>query len=196
MSAHTTSPGMPRLFRTYESAENQDYNCTIWEAACATTASPLFFEPIRIGPKGMQEPFVAGSLGCNNPLDVLFEEALRVFPDRRVACVISLGAGYRGPTSSLVQDVREVSLNIASDCEATANDAELRFKDVSNVYFRFNATQRLDAVENKEQDQAVVIKSSTESYLLAHEVVQKMVSTVTALASRNPGSISTRQLRA
>jgi hypothetical protein len=39
----------PRLFRIQLADKNPDYNCTIWEAGRATSASPRFFKRIRIG---------------------------------------------------------------------------------------------------------------------------------------------------
>jgi len=39
----------PFLFRTWIPAANQTYNCTIIEAARATTASPSFFKGIEFG---------------------------------------------------------------------------------------------------------------------------------------------------
>src|ERR1700690_2286849 len=88
---HTSSP---RIFRTYEVRSNQSYNCEIWEAARATSAAPTFFKRIRIGEKGLEEEFVDGGLGCNNPIRQVLEEAEIAFgPGRRIACIVSIGTG-------------------------------------------------------------------------------------------------------
>lgn len=196
MSAHALTPGVPRLFRTYETTINEEYDIAIWQAARATTTSPLLFDPVRIGPRGREEPFVDGSLGCNNPLDILLEEAFRVFPDRHVTCVVSVGAGQLRPTSSLSRDIVDMLANIASDCEETANEADLLFANTPGVYFRFNVAQGLESVEDsEEQNQAAAVKASTDSYISADEVCRRMANAVGTISSRSPGNISTRQLR-
>lgn len=65
----------------------------IWEACRATSAMPSYFEPIDIGDKGVQETFVDGGLGYNNPVEQVVEEARLLFPGRKVACVVSIGTG-------------------------------------------------------------------------------------------------------
>lgn len=106
MPAKVDSPGMARLFRTFETVGTQEYNCTAWEAACATAASPQLLGPVSIGSSGMEETFIDGSLGCSNPLDALFQEASIVFPGRMVSCVVSLGAGRFGHTTTLNSTLR------------------------------------------------------------------------------------------
>lgn len=195
MSAHAVSPGMPRLFRNYETGWNQDYDCTIWQAVRATTTSPLLFKPIKIGPRGLEEPFIDGSFGCNNPLDILLEEAWKVFPERHVASIVSLGAGQLSPTSSLTLDVVDFLAEVASDCEEIANEAELQLTEVPGVYFRFNVSRSLES-ESGDWDQVAVVKAQTASYMSTEEISQRMVGAVEAMASRDKGKISTHKLRA
>jgi len=88
MPALNLDDGIPRLFRSYQSTENQSPNCLIWEAARATCAHPTFFESIKIG----NEEFVYGGL-CNNPIYQVLEEAKNTFPDIPIDCIVSIGAG-------------------------------------------------------------------------------------------------------
>lgn len=192
MSAHSVTPGMPHLFRTYEAAWNQGYDCPIWQAARATTTSPFLFNPIRIGPPGTDEPFVNTSFGCNNPLDVILEEAYRVFPERHVSCVVSLGAGQFAPASTFSRDFTKFLVKLASNCEETANETELRFNSIQDVYFRFNVAHGLETVDIEDRDKSAVVKAQTDSYILAQEASQKMADAVKVIASRK---ISTAQLR-
>ena len=89
MSALNMSARIPRLFRTYQAPKYRSPNCTIWEAVRATSAVPTFFPRIVID----GEPYVDGGMGCNNPVQQVLQEAELLFPDRHVACVISIGTG-------------------------------------------------------------------------------------------------------
>src|SRR5580704_2986380 len=93
MSAANLTAAIPRVFRTYRVSKNESFDCTIWEAARATMAAPTFFKAIDIGYPGLKERFIDGGYGRNNPVAQIFEEAGLVFPDRLVACVISIGTG-------------------------------------------------------------------------------------------------------
>ncbi|KAG5352068.1 hypothetical protein C0989_003993 [Termitomyces sp. Mn162] len=65
----------PRIFRSYSVKANQGYNCTVVEAARATTASPQFFKAVSIGAGGLNEKFIGAHLGHNNPINFVLEEA-------------------------------------------------------------------------------------------------------------------------
>ncbi|KDQ49841.1 hypothetical protein JAAARDRAFT_142838, partial [Jaapia argillacea MUCL 33604] len=68
MPAHNINSAIPRLFRTYQVPKGSTFNCMIWEAARATSATPNIFKPIEIGDSSMQELFIGGGVGCNNPM--------------------------------------------------------------------------------------------------------------------------------
>src|SRR5882724_7094974 len=83
----TRNARIPCLFRTYKAPEFRSPNCTIWEAARATSATLTIFEPIVIN----EEPFVDGGMGRNNPTHQVFQEIELMFPDQHIACIISIG---------------------------------------------------------------------------------------------------------
>ena len=125
MSALNMNAQIPCLFRTYRAPKYPSPNCTIWEAVRATSAAPTFFKRIVID----GEPYVDGGMGCNNPVQQVLQEAELVFPDRHVACIISIGAGQAGTISIpkpgwfqwvLPLKVVEAIRKIATDCEASA----------------------------------------------------------------------------
>src|SRR6266481_4925080 len=89
MSALNMNARIPRLFRTYQAPKYPSPNCTIWEAIRATSAVPAFFPHIVIG----REAYVDGGMGCNNPVQQVLQEAELMFPDRHVACIVSIGTG-------------------------------------------------------------------------------------------------------
>ena len=57
----------------------------MWKAGRATGAAPTYFPPIR--------DYVDGGLQANNPTWEAIEEAQKLFPGRKIGCVVSLGCG-------------------------------------------------------------------------------------------------------
>lgn len=196
MSAHHVARDVPRLFRTYidGTGANESYDCAIWQAARATSAFPALFKPIKIGPPGLMEPHIDGGLGCNNPLDILFEEAYRNWPERHVSCIVSLGAGQSHPVSFISADLKNALLEITLDCESTANEAELHFREAPDVYFRFSVSQGMQAIDRFDWDQVDTIHSSTVRYLLSEPVTEKFADAVKVVGTRQLGKISTARL--
>ena len=92
---------IPHLFHTYQVPKNQTFNCMIWEAACATSTTPAFFKHIVIGESGTSQPYIDGSIGCNNPIAQVLEEAKLMFPNQQVACIIGIGTGHADTISIL-----------------------------------------------------------------------------------------------
>ncbi|KAG6826181.1 hypothetical protein H0H92_000816 [Tricholoma furcatifolium] len=78
----------PRIFRSYGVKANEDYNCTLIEAARATTATPQFFKPVIIGSEYLSETFIGASFGHHNPTSHVLKEAELVFgTSSTVACL-------------------------------------------------------------------------------------------------------------
>ena len=131
MSALNMNARKPCLFRTYKAPEYQLPNCMIWEAACATSATPTFFERIIIN----EEQFIDGGLGGNNLIHQVLQEAELMFPDRHIACIVSIGTGQAETISipkpdwiqrAIPLDVIDAMRKIATNCEASAQDAARR----------------------------------------------------------------------
>ncbi|KAJ7829026.1 FabD/lysophospholipase-like protein [Mycena olivaceomarginata] len=152
-SAHSVATQAP-LLRTYDSPDEPAVACKIWEAARATSAAPTFFKRIEINLGGIMQPFIDGGLGCNNPTLMLLKEAKVVFPNRRLACVLSIGTGQVKPAHIprpspvqrvLPRDVVRALAAIATDCEQTNQDMLGRFAETPGVYFRFNKLSEVSA---------------------------------------------------
>jgi hypothetical protein len=79
------------VFRSYSGRDVRPSNCTIWEAARATTAAPCFFKEIRFGT--LPVSYVDGGLGCNNPSEVALVEAKQLWPTSKHFCLVSIGTG-------------------------------------------------------------------------------------------------------
>ncbi|KAH8813778.1 hypothetical protein DL96DRAFT_1535379 [Flagelloscypha sp. PMI_526] len=136
----------PRLFRSYRSRANASPDCSLWEAARATTATAGLFLPISIGPQYIGEQFVSGELGWSNPMDQLTEEAALVFHGHSISCIISIGSGHPGHLS-LSNGLVNLFSRIATDCERTAERMERRFGKVPDVYKRLSVEQGMQNLD-------------------------------------------------
>ena len=94
MSGHNLNAGLPVIFRSYTVSVNPGPECAIWEAIYATMARPDLFKAIDIVESSVSQSIVGGELGCSNPLAHVLTEIRRVYPDREVACITSIGAGH------------------------------------------------------------------------------------------------------
>jgi hypothetical protein len=193
--------GIPVLFRTYSSPTNETFNCTIWEAARATSAAPTIFERIKIGEFG-QQSYIDGGLGLNNPTAQVLAEAELIFPGREVACVISIGTGQ--PKISSIQkvnlwqqvvptDVIQVMIDIATDCETTNQTMARRFRDLPGFYFRFNVEQGMQDIQLADWDQLQKVIAHTVHYLKMQDVDQRVGVAVDVIRQRR-GVLSTAQI--
>jgi hypothetical protein len=183
----------PRLFRTYSVEKYDSFDCAIWEAARATSAAPIFFKRIFIGIPPMDEPFVDAGLGCNNPVKQILMEAEHIFPHQHISCVISIGTGYVTTTGLpspglfnkvIPLDVVEVLKKITTECEATADEVEWRFRFIANVYFRFNVEQGLQNVMLAQWERLGEVKTHTEQYLRQGKVDKMVSAAIKALRER------------
>jgi predicted acylesterase/phospholipase RssA len=167
----TATPGRdvqrnkPHLFRTYEARDVGPTSalpggpfCKIWEAVRATSAAPLFFDSIHLGPEEDKQEYVDGGVGCNNPCNQLYREARRIWPERKIECIISLGTGIprilskEDPTlynSWWPKDWFETLARIATLCEKTHEDMR-RIKELNGKYFRFNVQQGMQRISLEE----------------------------------------------
>ncbi len=161
----------PRLFRTYRVRENASFNCTIWEACRATSAAPSYFEPIDIGDDGEKETFVDGGLGYNNPVEQVLDEASRIFPGRKVACIVSIGTGVASvitfPGSPKKSPVRLITAlkNMATESDTTAEKIHKRFQNVQDTYFRFSVDRGLQGIGIEECEELHKVRTFTTDYI-------------------------------
>jgi hypothetical protein len=201
MSALNMDAGIPHLFRSYRAPTHTTFNCTIWEAARATTATPTLFKQITIGAPGSVQSYING-LGCNNPIRQLIQEAHLVFPNRHVACVLSLGTGKRHPIRIAIPSMLQQLLSlyvvdtlkrIATDCEKSAQEVAQRFMRKPDIYFRFNVEQGMQGVELSQWEKTEEVTASTCQYVLMAEVNERLNSAMDALMNR-PKALSTIDL--
>ncbi|KAF8596885.1 FabD/lysophospholipase-like protein [Ceratobasidium sp. AG-I] len=195
MSAENMNGGIPSQFRTYNAYNNQMPNCKIWEAARATSAAPTFFKQITIEDMGTSTTFVDGGLGCNNPTGRVLAEAKLLFPNRYIACMISIGTGHAKtitvPKPGLFQnilplDVIKALQRIATDCERTSQDVAARFTDVDGVYFRFNVDQGLQQIGLGDWERLGKVSAHTRAYMRLHDNDKRANDAAAALRAKRP----------
>ena len=178
-------PRYPTLFRTWRPAEHPNYNCTILEAARATTASPSFFKAIKIG-GSIKLRYIDGGLLCNNPVRYVFEQARTLFgPTYPISCVISLGTGTENVIGLEQPDAFQriiptklisVLKNIATDCERVSEEmaTELSRPEHPPLYVRLNVNYGLQNVSLAEWEKMPEVVAHTLGYLQTRDVTQKV----------------------
>ncbi|KAF9474142.1 FabD/lysophospholipase-like protein [Pholiota conissans] len=178
--------GIPVRFRTYPSRETH-INCTIWEAARATSAAPTFFKRILIG---RDQPYVDGGLGYNNPCQTVLDEARVLFGDRQIGCLVSVGTGQVQVIAigrpvwfqqAIPTNVIEALKAITNDCEKTHRDMLDRFAKLPNTYFRLNVEQGMQGIELSEWEKLSSVEAHTVQYMKEREVQEKLASLVSVI---------------
>ncbi|KAG9119195.1 hypothetical protein FRC07_005926 [Ceratobasidium sp. 392] len=189
------------LLRTYSVIAKALPNCSIWQAARATSAAPSFFKPAMITDVVGPWRFVDGGLGYNNPTKKLLQEVAEQFPDRKVACVLSLGTGQgnvirvraaEGIPKPYLWKMRKTLQQIATDCEDTHAKLSGRFQTRTNVYFRFNVDQGLQGVGLEEWKKHGRVQAHTMAYTQMHAIDRKIDAMVEAIVKRR-GAITIQQ---
>ncbi|KAJ7033019.1 acyl transferase/acyl hydrolase/lysophospholipase [Mycena alexandri] len=198
-NAQNMNANIPVLFRTYDSHETHT-GCKIWEAARATSAAPTFFKRIEIG-RGQQH-FIDGGLGSNNPSKVVLDEAKKVFPDRQIGCVVSIGTGQVGRISIdkpgffqrlIPTDVIEALQGIATDCEAKHEEMLALFDNSPNTYFRLNVEQGMQNIKLSEWEKLSNVEAHTAQYMRRKEVEKTLTLLVNVMGTHR-GQLTIEQL--
>jgi predicted acylesterase/phospholipase RssA len=163
------------LLRSYKTRRigHENYDCYVWEAVRATSAAPLFFEPMTL--QASQATFVDGGIRANNPIDYLMSEARSLWPDREVGCVVSLGTGVKLPQSldvnkSRLHQVLQTLADIATDADNKAREfrdtAEGRGLVRSKRYFRYSVPHRVGEVDLADFEKMPYMESMTRPYVV------------------------------
>ena len=166
----TTTAG---VLRNYESEHSTqvDYKCTIWEAASATAAAPMFFKAVKFKSGG--EIWCDGGIHRNNPINVAlaelqFETSWKQEP---IGCVLSIGTGaprIKNVSNNLAKFLKH-SIEIMTDAEKIAEDFAMsrdgRELAETQRYFRFSVVQGMEDLEMDEYKETEQMKALTDNYL-------------------------------
>lgn len=191
-ASDVTHASGPTLFRTYSVAKNASYNCTIWEAARATSAAPTLFKRIKIGSSSSGIEYVDAALGCNNPTKEVIAECERVFGENaQVACILSIGTGRTTSTGfskpGLFQkwvplELVEVLGKMATDSGRTAEEMDRKYSSISGMYYRFDVDRGLQSISLDEWERLGDVREHTSNYMKLQEIDQKIDQVVRILS--------------
>ena len=172
----------PTLFRSWIPRANPSYNCTIIQAARATTAARIFFKAAKFGDPPQR--YLDGELRCNNPVKYVVQEAGSLYPGRQISCLLTLGTGA-GQVIGLDESnalervfptkILKVLHAIARDCEQRSQEMASDLSSLSNstLYIRLNVDEGLRGLLD-EWRRLGDVTTHTEQYLKKHEVGQRV----------------------
>ncbi|KAK2865274.1 hypothetical protein FQN49_003733 [Arthroderma sp. PD_2] len=185
----TPKNGSSTLLRSYDSRREPppEFNCTIWQAGRATSATGLAFKPIQIG----QNLFLDEGAGKYNPSPQILDEAVvNEWPGREVGVFISIGTGKRpqgssAPAHEWWEDVFRDSLGNFAEarrrliakiegCEAThqfmLKDHLVKRNVPRDTYYRLNVEVGVGEFGMNEWSRLAEISTSTRMYLAKNDV--------------------------
>ncbi|PWN39418.1 FabD/lysophospholipase-like protein [Ceraceosorus guamensis] len=182
LRSYVSHPNVPDLYKDF----------TLWQAARATSAAPVYFERLKVG----DDEFIDGGMGFNNPVLELFTEMNHVYgPARPIETVISLGTGVpkdlRFSKTGVSTTIKEVigMLTNSETAHDAAKDIVPRFALLGKEkYWRFNLSKALsdgDVVGNGQKYEELMtlmddwsaiplIRQLTDKWLAHPETVQML----------------------
>ncbi|KAG8697963.1 hypothetical protein FRC09_007533 [Ceratobasidium sp. 395] len=179
--------GIPTIIRSYPTSTNPGPDCTIWQALRAATAHPEMFKAAEIVEQGIPGLFVDAAMGCGNPIEHVLAETKRIYPNRRVATIVSIGGGHpctiRIPEASPFQRIFPANViaamkDIATDNERVAQTMAVRFRGARDAYFRLNVDQGMQNVRLGDWDRLGEVQAHTRAYMSkaeTNELVERVV---------------------
>lgn len=181
------------LLRSYDSRREPppEFDCTIWQAGRATSATGLAFKPIQIG----QHVFIDEGPGTYNPAPQILEEAVvNEWPGREIGVFVSVGTGRRpsgtnsrqhewwedffGDALGTFAEARRRLIAKIEGCEVIHQEMlrnTLARRNVSrDNYYRFNVEVGVGEFGMNEWNRLADISTNTRRYLSTPEV-KKMI---------------------
>jgi Patatin-like phospholipase len=178
------------LLRSYK-LDGTEIQCTILEAARATSAAPTYFPEMKIG----RDYYVDGGITSNNPAGEAVYEAGRIWENRNIGCLVSIGTGLMEPISGATRtkeqfgnrfggiikgmapltaeklSVAQYCTEVTTSCQAVHHEL-VQNKAVLKVvkggrprYYRFNVTAGMSDIGLQEADKMDKISQVTDAYL-------------------------------
>ena len=172
-----------RSYRSIDPAALDTSSYTIWEAARATSAAPLYFPAIKVHGRN----YFDGGLDSNNPVVEVIEEARQEFPGAVIDLVVSIGTG-----KGTIPDPVPPFTNILSHFIRRSTDTEGQhervmtepvFEDVRHNYYRFQGETDLGEIDLSDADKLDEIEDLAKKYLASPTGRQMIASCAAKLAS-------------
>lgn len=154
-----------RSYRSVNPGARDTSSYTIWEAARATSAAPLYFPAIKVH----GNEYFDGGLDSNNPVVEVIEEARQEFPGAVIDTVVSIGTG-KGTIPDPVPPLTNILLHFihrSTDTEAQQERVmtEPVFEDVRYGFFRFQGETDLGEIDLSDADKLDEIEKLANKYL-------------------------------
>lgn len=177
------------LLRSYDSRKEPppEFDCTVWQAGRATSATGLAFKPIQIG----QHVFIDEGPGTYNPAPQVLDEAtVNEWPGRDVGVFVSVGTGRRpsgtnnrqhewwedffGDALGTFAEARRRLIAKIEGCEEIHKEMIRDYLPKRNVskdnYYRWNVEVGVGEFGMNEWNRLVDISTNTRRYLIKPEV--------------------------
>ena len=179
MCATRSQTVVPELFRSYPTISSQQhgYELKVWEAARATSAAPLIFEPFKI--ERHDVTVVDGAIRLNNPIYEAMLEAKRIDRSRSFGCVVSIGTGVmdihgidesKVPLHQIARTCADISINCDRVAQDFVGSEEGSLLHKTSRYFRFDVRRRMDAVDMVDWGRFNDITAFVDDYLSRSDV--------------------------
>ena len=173
-----------RSYRSIDPAARDTSSYTIWEAARATSAAPLYFPAMKVHGRD----YFDGGLDSNNPVVEVIEEARQEFPGAIIDVVVSIGTGKGTmpdplpPLSNIVNYFIHRSTDTEGQHERVMNEPV--FDDVrQNGYFRFQGETYLGEIDLSDAEKLDEIENLANQYLASSAGKRMIASCAAKLAS-------------
>ena len=153
-----------RSYRSINDGARDTSAYTIWEAARATSAAPMYFSSINI----QGQVYFDGGLHCNNPVVEVIKEARTEFPSSYIRTVVSIGTGSAKITEpNWFPNIISNFVERVTDTEARHQDVlnDDSFKDVRAGYFRFQEQTKLGEIDLAAADKLDEIEKLAKQFL-------------------------------
>lgn len=184
----STLPATPFLFRNYQYPEGVDElqaeddkhppgSCKhlLWQGVRASSAAPYYLADFSHG----EDKFQDGAVTCNNPSMLGVMEARRLWPDRPLECVVSLGSGatpikprdmssISGNSISRMMDAGVVMMESSTSVDRVDESLRTLIPMIPGAkYFRFNPIEERCQVELDDTDPGLLqgLADATEEYI-------------------------------
>ncbi|KAG6882667.1 hypothetical protein C0993_009649, partial [Termitomyces sp. T159_Od127] len=179
----------PQVFRSYQVKATQGYNCTVVQAARATTATPNLFKPVAIVSGGVKETFIGADLGYSNPTNLALEEAVMAFGlSQPVACLVNIGAGNSGhiswkPNNAFSSTMMKLLHQIATNCETQAEIFTKHYIQTPGLFYRLSVHQGLQKMAVDDLNKQGEIKTHSLAYLQEAKTKEQLNNLANSLSS-------------
>jgi hypothetical protein len=139
----------------------------------------------------MEEEYIDGGIGCNNPTKMLIKEAIREFdPQTKISCILSIGTG-RPKLSSVdapgakqriyPRELIDALASFATSSADVAKDVDSQYRKFPGLMHRLNVEEGLEEVSLDEWNKLGDVRSHTIEYLRREDVDKRIETIVAAL---------------